>query len=466
MPAPKILVVDDAAHMREVVADYVLRPHGYAVLLAENGEQALELAQHDAPDLIISDIKMPGISGLDLVQAVHRDRPDLPVILITAEGSEHIAQQALRAGAADYFIKPFDPDELLHSVERALAHQTEAAPPALETAASPPLPPETSQHVLRAMDDAVLVLDSADRVAWLNAAAERLGLIAETGAIANPDLTALLVRRLERGEVVLDDGRSLEARLAWLGASGRVAVLRDVSALKQLELAKSDFVAAIAHDLRTPLTAVLGYVGLLERAGPINEAQAEHLRRVRAGVSEMSAMLDELLNLKQLESGQPGQHSVVDLGQLTAQVVETFLSQAAAKSIVLTSAAASDLPPVFGHPSRLRRMLSNLLENALKYTPASGAVSVVTYAQGEFVVIHVSDSGVGIAPADQPRVFDEFFRAESSRDSHRGAGLGLFLVKRIVDEHGGRVWVESKPNEGSRFTVMLPVMKRGELRGS
>ncbi len=454
--------------MREVVADYVLRPRGYAVLMAESGEQALEIAQHEPPDLIISDIKMPGLSGIDLIRAVHRDRPGLPVILITAEGSEQIAQQALRAGAADYFIKPFDPDELLHSVERALARPDAASLSASPTPAAehPPtaraLTPETCQHILSVMDDAVLVLDSADHVLWLNAAAELLGVTAEGGTVTNPDLAALLARRLERGEIVLDDGRSLEARFTLLGDGARVAVLRDVSALKRLELAKSDFVAAIAHDLRTPLTAILGHIGLLERVGPVNASQAEHLRRARAGVREMSAMLDDLLNLKQLENNHSAQQVVIDMGQLVNQVVEAFLPQAAAKAILLAGTAASDLPPVLGHPSRLRRMLSNLLDNALKFTPANGAISVVTYPQGEFVVIHVNDSGPGIAPADQPHIFEEFFRAEAVRETHSGAGLGLFLVKRIVDEHGGRIWVESRLNEGSRFTVMLPVMRPGE----
>lgn len=442
--------------MREVVADYVLRPNGYAVLMAENGEQALEIAQRDRPDLIISDIKMPGLSGLDLLRAVHRDRPDLPVILITAEGSEHIAQQALRAGAADYFIKPFDPDELLHSVERALTRP--GAPESTPT--TPTLTPEACQHILTVMDDAVLVLDSADRVIWLNAAAAALlGATSETGAVTNPDLAALLARRLDRGEIVLDDGCSLEARVTPLDDGRRVAVLRDVSLLKRLELAKSDFVAAIAHDLRSPLTSILGHIGLLERVGPVTAAQAEHLRRARAGVREMSAMLDDLLNLKQMESSHTAQRVVVDLGQLVNQVMETFLPQAAAKAILLAGTTASDLPPVLGHPSRLRRMLNNLLENALKFTPANGAVSLVTYAQGEFVVVHVSDSGPGIAPADQPHIFEEFYRAEAVRETYGGAGLGLFLVKRIVDEHGGRIWVESRLGEGSRFTVMLPVMK-------
>jgi signal transduction histidine kinase len=460
MSLAKVLVVDDAAHMREVVADYVLRPNGYTVLMAENGEQALEIAQRDRPDLIISDIKMPGLSGLDLVRAVRRDRPDLPVILITAEGSELIAQQALRAGAADYFIKPFDPDELLHSVERALRRPAEGAPAATrDLPQAPALTPETCLHLLTVMDDAVLLLNNADRVIWQNNAAVALGLAAETGAVTSPDLAALLARRLERGEIVLDDGRSLEARVTLLHDGARVAVLRDVSVLKRLELAKSDFVAAIAHDLRTPLTTILGHAGLLERAGPVSASQAEHIRRVRTAVGEMSSMLDDLLNLKQLESGHAAQQAVVDIGQMATQLVEGFRPLAAAKSISLTGAAASDLPPVFGHPSRLRRMLSNLMENALKYTPAGGAVSVVTYAQGEFVVIQVSDSGIGIAPADQPYLFDEFFRAEVVRETYGGSGLGLFLVKRIVDEHGGRIWVESRLNEGSRFTVMLPVMK-------
>lgn len=465
MSLAKVLVVDDAAHMREVVADYVLRPNGYVVLMAENGEQALEIVQRDRPDLIISDIKMPGISGLDLVRAVRRDRPNLPVILITAEGSELIAQQALRAGAADYFIKPFDPDELLRSVERALQRPGEDASAAAPDAPAQALTPETCLHILTVMDDAVLLLDDADRVTWLNTAAATLGLASEAGAVTSPDLAALLARRLDRGEIVLDNGRNLEARLTLLRDGARVVVLRDVSLLKRLALAKFDLVAAVAHDLRTPLTTILGHVGLLERAGPISASQAEHIRRVRAAVDEMSSMLDDLINLKQLESDQASHQAVVDVGQMATQLVEGFRPQAAAKSISLTSAAASDLPPVFGHPSRLRRMLSNLLENALKYTPANGAVSVVTYAQGEFVLVQVSDSGIGIAPADQPYLFDEFFRAEAVRETYSGSGLGLFLVKRIVDEHGGRIWVESRLNEGSRFTVMLPVMK-GRIESS
>ncbi|MDW8328334.1 MAG: ATP-binding protein, partial [Anaerolineales bacterium] len=394
-----------------------------------------------------------------LLRAVHRDRPGLPVILITAEGSEVIAQQALRAGAADYFIKPFDPDELLQSVERALRRAGAGAPTvAQSTPQAPALTPETCLHVLTVMDDAVLLLDAADRVIWQNAAAVALNLASsETGVVTNPDLAALLARHLDRGEIVLDDGRSLEARLTLLRDGARVAVLRDVSVLKQLELAKSDFVAGVAHDLRTPLTTILGYIGLLERAGPLNAAQAEHIRRARSAVDEMASMLDDLLNLKQLESGHTAQYAVVDIGRLATHVVEGFRPQAAVKSISLTNAAASDLPPVFGHPTRLRRMLSNLVENAIKYTPDGGAVSVVTHAQGEFVVIQVSDSGVGIDLADQPNLFDEFFRAEAVRESHGGLGLGLFLVKRIVDEHNGRIWVESRLHQGSRFTVMLPV---------
>ncbi|MCS6909315.1 MAG: response regulator [Anaerolineales bacterium] len=460
MALAKVLVVDDVAHMREVVADYVLRPNGYAVLMAENGEQALEIAQRDRPDLIISDIKMPGLSGLDLLRAVHRDRPGLPVILITAEGSEVIAQQALRAGAADYFIKPFDPDELLQSVERALRRSGAAAPASAPSfPQAPALTPETCLHVLTVMDDAVLLLDHTDRVIWQNTVAAALNLASETGAVTSPDLAALLARRLDRGEIVLDDGRSLEAHLTLLHDGGRVAVLRDVSVLKRLELAKSDFVASIAHNLRTPLTTILGYIGLLERAGPLNAAQAEHIRRARAAVDEMSSMLDELLNLKQLESGHTAQYAVVDISQLVTQVVEAFRPQAAAKSISLTNAAASDLPPVFGHPTRLRHMLSNLVENAIKYTPNNGAVSVVTYAQGEFILVQISDSGIGITPADQPYLFDELFRPEAVHGTYGGLRLGLFLVKRIVDEHNGRIWVESRLHEGSRFTVMLPVMR-------
>ncbi|MBP7691062.1 MAG: response regulator [Anaerolineales bacterium] len=225
MPAETILVVDDARAIRDFLAEVVLRPSGYTVLLAENGAEALETAARAHPHLIISDIKMPGVTGLDLARAVQHEWPDLPVILITAEGSEEIAQQALRAGVVDYFVKPFDPDELLQTVRRALARQSEAA----EAAQARRLP-----ALLEAVADGVAVMDSSQRLILLNQAGrallgmERVDVAGRPLAEVAPpaELLDLLNSGRRTGEIRLADGRVVSVVATPLGGAGRLVLLQ------------------------------------------------------------------------------------------------------------------------------------------------------------------------------------------------------------------------------------------------
>lgn len=460
-PHATILVVDDAAQIREFVADYVLRPSGYQVLTAESGEQGLELAEQNQPDLIVSDIKMPGMSGLDLTRAIKARLPRTPIILITAEGSEQIAQQALRAGATDYFIKPFDPEEMLYAIQRALANKTATPAPA---SPAPIVPPWVD--IVEALDEGVLMVDAENNIVVMNRIARRAFGVEEeavTGrpladVVKQPDLDAMLANNAQASELTLERERVWGAHLTPLAGNSRLTVLHDVTPFKNARRARADFVATIAHDLRSPLTAILGYVSLIDRLGPLTSQQIDLVRQITGSVNTMSALLTDLLELSKLEVQEEVPKETVLVGNILHRVVDEYHFAAEAKHLTLKADLPPSVMPLDGHALRLRRMVGNLIENAIKYTPGGGAITVSARAQEGFIEIIVADTGIGIPATDQDRIFARFFRAGNARELP-GTGLGLSIVKSIVDQHGGRIWVESQPGQGTRFVILLPQRK-------
>jgi len=459
--SPTILVVDDAAQIREFVADYVLRPSGYQVLMADSGEQGLAIAEQNQPDLIVSDIKMPGMSGIDLARAIKARFPNLPVILITAEGSEQIAQQALRVGASDYFIKPFDPEEMLFAIQRALANKSTAPAPASPSANQPPW-----AEIVEALEEGVLMVDAENKIVVMNRTARRaFGVEHETvtgrplaAVVKQPDLDAMLANNAQTSELTLERERVWGAQLLPMTGNSRLTVLRDVTPFKNARRARADFVATIAHDLRSPLTAILGYVSLIDRLGPLTDQQTGLIRQITGSVNTMSALLTDLLELSKIEAQEEVPRETVLVGNLLHRVVDEYRFAAEAKQLTLKADLPPSVLPLDGQALRLRRMIGNLLENAIKYTPAGGAITVSAKAQEGFIEIVVADTGIGIPLADQDNIFAKFFRAGNARDLP-GTGLGLSIVKSIVDQHQGRIWVDSKPGQGTKFLILLPQHK-------
>jgi signal transduction histidine kinase len=232
---------------------------------------------------------------------------------------------------------------------------------------------------------------------------------------------------------------------------------------RQLEVAsrhKSQFLANMSHELRTPLNAILGYAELIldEIYGPVPEKIREVLERVHASGKHLLGLINDVLDLSKIEAGQLtlalADYSMRELVQTVFTAVEPL---AAEKSLALEVTVPPDLPPGHGDERRLAQVVMNLVGNAIKFTEA-GAVRVrVTATDGVFEV-GVADTGPGIAPADQQRIFEEFQQADSSTTRKKGGtGLGLSIARRIVELHGGRIWVESTPGRGSTFRFTVPV---------
>jgi signal transduction histidine kinase/HAMP domain-containing protein len=326
--------------------------------------------------------------------------------------------------------------------------------------------------ILEAIPEGVLVVDSDDCLQYANPAAEIMLGTAQLGvgrplaeclphAVLADFLreSALQPRGLEfigadgcRIQGVARSVRSAEGEGVW-----KVCVLEDVTVSRQLDDLKSEFVHTVSHDLRRPLTMMEGLVHMIEMLGPLNAAQQDYARRIRLSAQEMNRLVKDLLDLGRVESGVEIRRAPVKLPAVVARIVEEWKSDASAANIRISVDVPESIPDFPADASLLERAIGNLIENAIRFNRPGGSVEVGAKCTSDSVVISVQDTGIGIAPADQPRIFEKFFRVNPRDDpEHPAWGLGLAIVKSVAEWHGGRAWFESKLGKGSTFFLALP----------
>ncbi|MCX8061348.1 MAG: ATP-binding protein [Anaerolineales bacterium] len=329
--------------------------------------------------------------------------------------------------------------------------------------------------ILTNVRDGVLVLDEEQRILLINAAClQAFGLQEQyclgkpiEQVISNQDLILMLKQSpsqwIKGGEIRLEDGRIWNCQLTPIADVGLAVTMHDITHLKELDRVKSEFVSAVSHDLRSPLTAILGYTELIGRVGPLNERQQEFVKRVQASVQGITTLISDLLDLGRIEAGLDARKELIDIRPLLRQSLESFTNFLNEKAQQLVVEISPSTPPVWGNPVRLQQMIANLVSNAIKYTPKGGKLGVRAWQEDGQLILQVWDTGVGIPPAEQPYIFDKFYRASNLPDDTSGTGLGLTIVKSIVEDHQGRIWVESTLGQGTTFTIVLPAAELGEL---
>ncbi|OGP88792.1 MAG: hypothetical protein A2156_07275 [Deltaproteobacteria bacterium RBG_16_48_10] len=383
----KILIVDDEKEIRSLLSKALAKFGGYQIEVAEDGEQALKKMEGHRFDLVLTDLAMPRMDGLKLIDQIATAQPNTLIVLMTGHGSIDSAIEAMKRGASDYLTKPLNLNELVIRLHKVLEERTR-------------------------------FMSLKDYAAEL----ER----------ANQDL-------------------------------------------KRIDQMKSEFVSVASHELRTPLASIKNAVQLIlkGKTGEINEAQTKFLSMAERNIDRLTNILNDLLNCSRIESGKIEiKLEDLELKGILESTTSSLKPQADAKSIRLETVLSKNLPLVYGDREKIEQILTNLIGNALKFTPEGGQIliSAEPYqpsreeGTGQMVSVSIKDTGIGISEEHRQAIFEKFYQVEGSlHRSVGGTGLGLAITKGLVETMNGKIWVESELGKGSAFTFSLPVSK-GERR--
>ncbi len=341
-----------------------------------------------------------------------------------------------------------------------------------------------SETIVEAISDAILVCDPESRILLVNHSAERLFHLDEKKVVGKPVAECLNDERVltifnqpDREGVSTEpylqfrhDGRSiyLRPRISIIpaphgGRGGVVLVLQDVTQFKDLDKMKSDFMAAVSHEFRTPLTSINMSVDILDQQllGPLTEAQRDLVQASKQDCERLTKLVRDLLQLSRLESGKiEHREELVDIRKMVESTLQPLDLPFKKKGVTLTCVADDELPAFLGDEQQLSWVVSNLVNNALRYTNPGGSVTVEIRRDADAILLRVRDTGRGIPPEHLSKIFDKFVQVKQSFDSTPGSvGLGLAIAKEVVEMYGGRISVESEVNKGSTFTVRLPIQQ-------
>ncbi|MBN1105811.1 MAG: response regulator [Deltaproteobacteria bacterium] len=490
----KILLVDDEKAFRDT-SRRLLTGKGYDVVTAENGELAMEVLLKNPVDVILLDLKMPVMGGEEFLNRIHPLYPEIPVIVLTGHGTMDKAVECMKEGAYDFITKPFEFNQLFFTLERAVEKRKleQKAKRFQDDIVRSYLDLSTEKKrletIISCMANGVMVTNKNMEVILHNPALLRMTGISDpvscpvpVDRILNDPVLLETLRKIQRGQISEKEFVSQEIHLSekvlraisaptlgpdrnvFWAVAGAVTVLEDVTAFKELDRMKSEFVNMVAHELRSPLVSIrqLQSVLLEGMAGTLQEKQSDFVSRGIRKIDALLELINDLLSVARLEAGRLQQQQIrVDVSEVVSETAALMGPRARQQGITLVC-SCDDPPPVYGDPKNIEKVIGNLISNAINYSPDGGKVSVRARSQGDLVEIAVADTGVGIAPEELPKIFDRFYRVKHPKTRHvTGTGLGLSLVKGIVECYQGKIEVESSPGRGSTFRILLPRMREG-----
>jgi len=471
-----VLLADDTASVRMLLRGTLEASEAFEVVgEAGDGAQAVEMAAALQPDMVLLDLDMPVLGGMEAIPLIRSCAPHARVVVVSGYAPDRMGPKAVEVGAAAFLEKQQRPRELVAN----LLHTWKSTQP------QPPLEPPAMERFHQAFEAAPLAMALVgldDRVQWANAAWCRL-----TG-YGPEELAALTVAELTHPEdadgaaagraavgagrlpahqaearLVRPDGRTVWALLTCAAVDGGlVAQMVDVTERKRLlldltrsndELSNFSFLAA--HELKSPIQVISGFAALLERAfGPDLDPQArEFVGWIAGGAARMNALVEDLLTYCAVDSDDAASEDV-ELAEVFAGCREELDAEIGRRGAVVS---AGPLPVVSGDPMQLAQLLQNLLSNAVKFVPEGRVPEVHVSAErdAEVWTVTVADNGIGVEDGSRDRIFAMFERLHP-RERFKGTGIGLSICKRIIERHGGRIWVEANPGGGSRFRFSLP----------
>jgi len=475
---PRVLVVDDEERIQRA-CQRLLSEEGCEVDVAQNGIQGLKMIEEKHYDIVLLDLMMPGLSGLDVLSDLKARHPDTVVIIITGYATLEHSIETMKKGAFDFLSKPFAPQELRIVIAKAIEF--------IQTLQDITTEKSRMRVMINTLRDGVLTTDHQKRVALANPACLKmlggykrsvlgkfvsevideptvLGMIDK--AIAQPEemfseITEEICVPMGKGKEDLIIGvRCIPFRDRLNRNLGTVTVFHDITALKKEDQLKSDFVSMVAHEIKSPLNSVLMQLNVVldGLAGELTDKQREILARSSAKIKSLTELATELLDLSKIESGLINQErEELNLEKLIKEHVSLYRGQADKKSIHLIWKASDKDHYIMGNRINIEEVLSNLISNGIRYTPNGGKIEVWADEASDCTMIHVKDTGMGISPEGLENIFQRFYRVKNEKTRYiNGTGLGLAIVKSIVESHHGTIHVDSVEDQGTQFTISLP----------
>ena len=460
--------------------DRALRAINYQTAIAKNTQALGRILQETSPALVLIGEKFDGHEGLKIAREIHDRFPTMPFLIYTEKAKPELIKSIFRLGLGGYLSPPLRTDDIVDAVESSLKNAHRVGDwlrrEIQRTTASLQKRAQISEAersrleaVFNNIHDSVMIMDKENHVMLVNPAMCRTFGLDEKNVIgkpvldvvAHPDLRSLLTRTnsndpLQYHEVSFADGRVGNAQLTDIHEVGRALTMQDITYLKEMDRMRSEFVHTVSHDLRSPLTSVIGYTELVERAGTLNDTQRDFLVRIQSSVQQITGLINDLLDIGSMEAGFDTRREFIQLEGILRYTLDMLQGQIKSKHLNVKTDIGPSLPALRANPIRLRQVMDNVVGNAIKYSFPDGEIDISIHAEGEQIILRVTDAGPGIPVADQPRIFDKFYRGSNIAEVE-GSGLGLAIVKTIVESHQGRIWVESTEGKGSSFFIVLPV---------
>jgi two-component system phosphate regulon sensor histidine kinase PhoR len=488
----RVLVVDDERDIREA-SERILSRLGFQLFTAKRGEEALQIFGEALPAIVLLDLKMPGMDGMEVLKLLRERDPSLLVIVITGYATVETAIEAMKQGAYDFISKPFEPDQLRIVVNRAaekIRLTREAQKLEQEKARTlSDLDTEKSRlrTIIESLPDGVMVTNTGGQVVLINPSCKHMlrlppdtvagRLIQDYGldeALCKLGLDISKGKYVDYGDIpehefTLADGTYLRAiaqpvlgeRKECLGA---IINFIDITSMKTLDRLKSEFVAKVSHELRSPLSTIHEQIAVV--IGDLMTSQPQQhqhlLSRAKEKTQGLISLIGDLLDLSRIEEGITSREpKPVRLEDLLKGIVDFLSTRASTKNQTLALQVLSpNLPEINADPLALESIFGNLITNAITYTQEEGRIRVELDKAGINIRVKVADNGFGIDEKYIDKIFDRFYRVKDERTRYiTGTGLGLPIVKALVDSLGGIIDVTSTLGEGSTFTVLLPIQQ-------
>ncbi|MBC7237329.1 MAG: response regulator [Chloroflexi bacterium] len=530
MARATILLAEDEDSIRTMCFE-ALRGADYQVAVAANGTEAVETARSFAPDrleLLVTDLRMPDLDGLEVAREIRRLHPALGIVIITGYGSMDAAIEALKEGASEFVLKPFRSDEFLEAIARTLhKRRLERENARLRTliplfdlsrALMGPVDMETipqyivriAQEEMRADSASLMLVDDQGKLSIHAAEGLPPEVILQTHQSIDEGIAGYVLAH--RRPMILQGDKSSDPRFAYIARESEVrsaislplvyqdhalgvlnvsrreetppftegdieflSVLATQAAialenarlfqelqeayrrLAELDHLKSEFISIASHELRAPLAVLLAYATLseAEASGPLRE----HLEQVQDSAMQLKSIIDEMVSLRRIDTGEAQVRLInVHIAPIISGVLEELGPLASRGNLSVSVDVPEDIPAVRADEQVVRLILSSLVSNAIKYTPARGSVTVRARQDRDRVCVDVEDTGIGIPAEALERIFDRFYQVEDSlRREHGGIGLGLAIAREMAELIDAEISVTSELHKGSCFTLSLPV---------